>query len=105
MQTAISVFYIFYILAEFPTSFLVKRLQFNRVIPVIIFCWGVVCLFTGFISSFGPLVITRILLGFFEGCLFPSMTLFLCNWYKREELAVRIAYLFSKYYAFDAPDI
>ncbi|KAK8058585.1 hypothetical protein PG994_009033 [Apiospora phragmitis] len=25
---------------------------------------------------------------------FPAMTLLLCNWYKREELAVRVAYLF-----------
>ncbi|KAI1084511.1 retrograde regulation protein 2 [Whalleya microplaca] len=94
LNTSVSVFYIFYILAEFPTSILVKRLQFNRVIPVITFCWGLVCLCTGFIRSFGPLVIVRILLGFFEGCLFPSMTLLLCNWYKREELAVRVAFLF-----------
>lgn len=95
-QTAVSVFYIFYILAEFPTSILVKRLQFNRVIPTITFCWGIVCLCTGFVQSFGSLVVCRILLGFFEGCLFPAMTLFLCNWYKREELAVRISFLFSK---------
>ncbi|KAH8880583.1 retrograde regulation protein 2 [Thozetella sp. PMI_491] len=94
LNTAVSVFYIFYILAEFPTSILVKRLQFNRVIPAITFCWGIVCLGTGFIHSFGPLVVTRVLLGFFEGCLFPSMTLFFCNWYKREELAVRVAFLF-----------
>lgn len=94
LNTAVSVFYIFYILAEFPTSILVKRLQFNRVIPTITFCWGIVCLCTGFIRGFGALVVTRILLGFFEGCLFPSMTLFLCNWYKREELAVRVSYLF-----------
>ncbi|KAI0597414.1 retrograde regulation protein 2 [Biscogniauxia sp. FL1348] len=94
LNTAVSVFYVFYILAEFPTSILVKRLQFNRVIPIITFCWGLVCLSTGFVRSFGPLVVTRIFLGFFEGCLFPSMTLFLCNWYKREELAVRVAFLF-----------
>ncbi|KAF2704653.1 high-affinity nicotinic acid transporter-like protein [Pleomassaria siparia CBS 279.74] len=94
LNTAVSVFYIFYILAEFPTSLLVKRLQFNRVIPFITFCWGIVCLCTGFVQSFGGLVTTRIFLGFFEGCLFPSMTLFLCNWYTREELGVRIAYLF-----------
>ncbi|KAI8625579.1 retrograde regulation protein 2 [Xylariaceae sp. FL1651] len=93
-MTAVSIFYIPYILAEFPTSILVKRLRFDRVIPVITLCWGLVCLFTGFVQSFGPLVVTRILLGFFEGCLFPSMTLFLCNWYKREELGVRIAFLF-----------
>ncbi|KAH8771607.1 retrograde regulation protein 2 [Diaporthe sp. PMI_573] len=94
LNTAVSVFYIFYILAEFPTSILVKRLQFNRVIPSVTFCWGVVCLCTGFVQSFGSLVVCRILLGLFEGCLFPAMTLFLCNWYKREELAVRISFLF-----------
>ncbi|EAT86778.2 hypothetical protein SNOG_05714 [Parastagonospora nodorum SN15] len=85
LNTAVSVFYIFYILAEFPTSLLVKRLQFNRVIPMITFCWGL---------NFAGLVTTRIFLGFFEGCLFPSMTLFLCNWYTREELGIRVAYLF-----------
>lgn len=94
LNTAVSVFYIFYILAEFPTSMLVKRLQFNRVIPIITFSWGLVCLCTGFVQNFGGLVTTRIFLGFFEGCLFPSMTLFLCNWYTREELGIRIAYLF-----------
>lgn len=94
LKTAVSVFYIFYILAEFPTSLLVKRLQFNRVIPTITFCWGLVCLCTGFVQNFAGLVTTRIFLGFFEGCLFPSMTLFLCNWYTREELGIRVAYLF-----------
>lgn len=96
-NTAVSVFYVFYILAEFPTALLVKKLQFNRVIPTITFCWGVVCLCTGFVRGFGALVVTRILLGFFEGCLFPAMTLFLCNWYKREELAIRVSYLFSEW--------
>ncbi|KAI0858289.1 retrograde regulation protein 2 [Xylaria cubensis] len=94
LNTAVSVFYVFYILAEFPTSILVKRLQFDRVIPAITLCWGLVCLSTGFVQSFGPLVVTRVLLGFFEGCLFPSITLFMCNWYKREELGVRISFLF-----------
>ncbi|KAI3335823.1 retrograde regulation protein 2 [Ustulina deusta] len=94
LNTAVSVFYVFYILAEFPTSLLVKRLQFHRVIPAIALCWGLISLFTGFVGSFGSLVVTRILLGVFEGCLFPSITLCLCNWYKREELGVRIALLF-----------
>ena len=63
-------------------------------IPTIAFCWGLVCMCTGFISNFGSLVSLRLLLGFFEGCLFPSMTLLLANWYKREELGLRYAYLF-----------
>lgn len=96
LNTAVSVFYVSYILAEFPSAMLVKRLSFHRVIPAITLGWGLVCLFTGFIQGFWSLVLTRILLGFFEGCLFPSMTLFLCEWYKREELAVRVSYLFSE---------
>jgi MFS family permease len=113
-QTCVSIFYIFYILAEvgnpatptckvyhtdkkrqFPTSLMVKRLQYNRVIPAITFCWGIVCMCTGFVQGFPSLAVTRLLLGFFEGCLFPSMTLFLCDWYKREELATRISFLFG----------
>ncbi|KAI1362954.1 retrograde regulation protein 2 [Xylaria arbuscula] len=94
LNTAVSIFYIFYILAEFPASLLAKRLRFDRVIPAIALCWGLVCLFTGFVKSFGSLIATRVLLGFFEGCLFPSITLCLCNWYKREELGLRIALIF-----------
>lgn len=75
-----------------------KRLQFNRFLPIITFAWGIVCLSTGFIKNFGSLVATRVLLGFFEGCLFASMTIFLCNCYKREELGVRMAFLFGKSY-------
>lgn len=97
LNTAVSVFYIFYILAEMPSAIFVKRLQFNRFLPAITFAWGIVCLGTGFVHNFGSLVVTRILLGFFEGCLFASMTIFLCNWYKREELAVRVAFLFGEF--------
>ncbi|KIW54835.1 hypothetical protein PV05_07169 [Exophiala xenobiotica] len=94
LNTAVSIFYVTYVLAEFPTSFYVKRLQFHRVIPVIIFCWGLVCMCCGFIHNFAGLCVTRLILGWFEGCLFPSMTLLLANWYRREELAQRISYLF-----------
>lgn len=66
-QTAVSIFYIFYVLAEFPTSIYVKRLQFNRVIPAITFCWGLVCLCSGFVRNFAGLCVCRLLLGFFEG--------------------------------------
>lgn len=52
---------------------------------------------SGFVQSFASLVVVRLLLGFFEGCLFPSMTLFMCEWYMREELGIRISYLFSEY--------
>jgi len=72
----------------------VKRVKFHYAIPVLAFSWGIICLCTGFIQNFAGLVVTRLLLGIFEGCLFPSMTLLLLNWYKREEIATRISFLY-----------
>lgn len=96
LNTAVSVFYVSYILVEFPMALLAKRLRFHRVLPAITLGWGLVCLGTGFVRGYWSLVLTRVLLGVFEGCLFPTMTLFLCDWYKREELAVRVSYLLSE---------
>lgn len=81
---------------QFPASLLVKRLQFNRVIPTITISWGLVCMCNGFINNFAGLCACRLILGLLEGCLFPSLTLFMANWYLREELATRISYLFSE---------
>lgn len=67
LQTAVSIFYATYVLAEFPTSIYVKRLQFNRVIPILVFCWGLVCMCCGFVKNFAGLVAIRLILGWFEG--------------------------------------
>ncbi|RYO82255.1 hypothetical protein DL766_008751 [Monosporascus sp. MC13-8B] len=94
LNTAISLFYPLYILAEFPAALIVKRLGFNRVIPTAALCWGLVCLGNGFVTNFAQLAACRMLLGMFEGFLFPSLTLMLANWYKRDEIGLRISYLF-----------
>ncbi|ETN37578.1 uncharacterized protein HMPREF1541_07200 [Cyphellophora europaea CBS 101466] len=94
LNTAISLFYPLYILAEPPAALIVKRLGFNRVIPTAALCWGIVCLGNGFVQNFAGLAVCRMLLGAFEGFLFPSLTLMLANWYKREEIGLRISYLF-----------
>lgn len=95
LNAAVSVFYVLYIVAEFIVSLVVKRLGFGRFIPVITICWGLICMCTGFVQSYGGLIATRVLLGGAEGCLFPSLGLFILNWYKREEIATRIAFLFG----------
>jgi sugar phosphate permease len=92
----VSIFYVFYILAEIPSSLLAKRLQFNRVIPAVSLAWGVVCLGNGFVQSFAGLAACRLLLGLFEGFLFPSMVLMMANWYRREELGYRVSWVYSK---------
>ncbi|KAL1966125.1 hypothetical protein VTN77DRAFT_4873 [Rasamsonia byssochlamydoides] len=70
-----------------------KRWKFERVLPTLAVCFGAVTL--GFVRSYSGLVATRLLLGLFEGCLFPCLALFVANWYKREEMAVRVSFLFA----------
>ncbi|KAI8957074.1 MFS general substrate transporter [Daldinia sp. FL1419] len=94
LNTAVSLFYPLYILSEFPAALIVKRVGFNRVIPAAAACWGLCCLGNGFAKNFGDLVACRLLMGMFEGFLMPSLTLMLANWYKRDEIGLRISYLF-----------
>ncbi|KAI1079711.1 MFS general substrate transporter [Whalleya microplaca] len=94
VNTAISLFYPLYILAEFPAALIVKRVGFNLVIPTATLCWGIACLGNGFVKNFAELTACRLLLGMFEAFLFPSLTLMLANWYKRDEIGLRISYLF-----------
>ncbi|KAH8812825.1 retrograde regulation protein 2 [Xylogone sp. PMI_703] len=95
LNAAVSIFYVLYVLSELPTSMLAKRWKFHRVLPTLTICFGVITLAGGWVHSYGALLGTRLILGWFEGCLFPCLALFLANWYKREEMAVRMAFLFA----------
>lgn len=95
-NVATSIFYVSYVLIETPASIVVKRAKFSRMIPAIAMAWGIVCLCTGFIQNYAGLLVTRLLLGACEGGLFPTLTLYLMSWYKREELAKRMCFLFGK---------
>jgi hypothetical protein len=66
-QVAVSIFYVFYILAEIPSSLLAKRLQFNRVIAAVAFSWGLVCLGNGFVQNFAGLAVCGALIGALRG--------------------------------------
>ena len=65
--------------------------------PTLTICFGVVTLGSGFVNNYAGLVGTRLILGLFEGCLFPCLALFIANWYKREELGVRMCFLFGMF--------
>ncbi|KIV93470.1 hypothetical protein PV10_04682 [Exophiala mesophila] len=94
LNIAVSIFYVFYVLVEIPAAMLVKRLRFDLAIPGVAVAWGVICLCNGFVNNFAGLVVCRLLLGFFEGVLFPANILMMANWYTREELGKRLGFLF-----------
>ena len=49
----------------------------------------------GFVTSFSGLIIARVFLGMMEAGYFPGVAFYLTNFYKRDELAFRIAIFFS----------
>ncbi|OAA65398.1 high-affinity nicotinic acid transporter [Niveomyces insectorum RCEF 264] len=95
LNAAVSLFYVLYVFSELPISMVAKKWKFERVLPTLTVSFGAVTLGAGFIHNYGSLVATRLLLGLFEGCLFPCVALFVANWYKREEMAVRVGFLFA----------
>jgi MFS family permease len=50
-----------------------KKVQANRWIPFLVFCWGVVTTLTGVVQNFGGLVAVRFVLGMCEGGLLPGI--------------------------------
>ncbi|KXJ87475.1 major facilitator superfamily domain-containing protein [Microdochium bolleyi] len=94
-QIAVSILFVTYCLFETPSNLIIKRLQPARYIAGLLFFWGLVASFTGFVNSFGPLVACRLLLGTFEAGLFPGIMLYLTMFYHKKHISLRNAYFYS----------
>lgn len=94
-STAVSIFYATYVLFETPASLLSKILTPRVVLCTLCVVWSLTTIFTGFIVNIAGLYVTRLVLGMCEAGLFPCLNLYLTMVYKREEMAKRVAYLFS----------
>ncbi|KHO02091.1 Major facilitator superfamily domain, general substrate transporter [Metarhizium album ARSEF 1941] len=93
-QVAISIFFVTYMLFEVPSNLVLKRLTPRRWIAFITVSWGLVATLTGLVSSYGSLLACRLLLGAVEAGLFPGLNVYLTFFYTRNELALRVGYLF-----------
>ncbi|EXJ89751.1 hypothetical protein A1O3_02818 [Capronia epimyces CBS 606.96] len=93
-QTAVSLLFVTYVLAETPSNLLLKKLHPSRWIAFITTFWGVIATLTGLVQNYGGLIVCRLLLGAVEAGLFPGMTIYLTLFYTKKELALRVGYLF-----------
>ncbi|KPI37651.1 putative transporter [Cyphellophora attinorum] len=87
----ISLFYIGYLVAQYPTNLLMQRFPTGRYLSINFILWGVVLTCTGACTSFGSFAAVRFLLGVFESCLNPGFILITSSFWKREEQPLRIA--------------
>lgn len=77
------IFYVPYIIFEFPGSALVRKIGVRNQLASIVFLWGCVVIGCGFVTSWKQLAGLRVLLGFFEAGFFPACVYLLSTWYLR----------------------
>ncbi|KYK54721.1 putative MFS transporter [Drechmeria coniospora] len=93
-QVAVSILFVTYLAFEVPSNLVLKRFTPRRWIAFIAVAWGVIATLTGLVQSYAGLVACRLLLGVVEAGLFPGLTLYLTFFYTKNELALRVGYLF-----------
>jgi MFS family permease len=62
----LTVFFIFFSLAEVPSNILLKRLKPHIWLPAIMVAWGVTTISIGFVTNFAGLATARAFLGLTE---------------------------------------
>ncbi|KAJ2927563.1 hypothetical protein H1R20_g9531, partial [Candolleomyces eurysporus] len=89
LNKALTVFYVFYILADIPSNLLLKHFG-SMLIAVLVVGFGLVSLTSAFVTSYAGLIATRVFLGIFEGGTLSGLIYILARYYRRKELVLRI---------------
>merc|ERR1712169_64284 len=85
-QLAVSILFVTYCLFETPSNLIIKKMKPARYLSGLIFFWGLVATFTGFVDSYAALIACR---------LFPGIMLYLTTFYTKRHISLRNAYFYS----------
>jgi MFS family permease len=92
---ALTITYIPYLAVEIPAGLVLKRVGANILLPTMATLWGLTTALQGLVGSYHGLLVARFFLGLFEGGLPPGITLVLSRFYKRDQIQLRVALLFT----------
>lgn len=73
---------------------IIKKVKPDRYIAFITTAWGIIATLTGVCQNYGGLIALRLIMGMIEAGLFPGLVIYLSMFYGRDQLAVRVGYLF-----------
>ncbi|KAF2139703.1 uncharacterized protein K452DRAFT_232137 [Aplosporella prunicola CBS 121167] len=94
-NTLLSVFFVPYVVFAPPIAFVGKRLGPAVVLPVLMACFGSMTLVGAAVKGFGGLMAVRWFLGMAESAFFPLVIYYLTTFYRRAELARRLALFYA----------
>ncbi|KAF4119548.1 Major Facilitator Superfamily [Geosmithia morbida] len=91
----VSIFFVPYVLFAMPVAVLGKRFGPARVLPILMFTFGSMTLLSAAVHNFGGLFALRWILGMAESGFFPLVIYYLTTFYRRGELARRLAIFYA----------
>ncbi|KAK1831491.1 major facilitator superfamily domain-containing protein [Podospora conica] len=94
-NTALTIFFIPYVLFEIPSNVLLKKWSPRIWLSACCIGFGLITVFQGFVQNFAGILVTRFLLGVFECGMFPGCFYLISMWYKRSEAQKRYSFFFS----------
>ncbi|KAK8845623.1 hypothetical protein IAR55_006339 [Kwoniella newhampshirensis] len=90
-----SLFYIGYLVAEYPQAWLSQRVHIGRFLGVIMAIWGVILGCTAATEKYADIAAVRFFQGIFESALTPAYIIVTGMWYTRKEQPFRIGIWYS----------
>ncbi|KAF1802631.1 major facilitator superfamily domain-containing protein [Mucor lusitanicus] len=90
-NTCVTIFYAGFLIFQIPSNILLKRFTAKRWLPLLMICWGSIACLHATVKNYHQLMTLRFFLGFFEAGFFPGVVYFLTLFYKKNEMATRIA--------------
>ncbi|OJZ87015.1 hypothetical protein ASPFODRAFT_188916 [Aspergillus luchuensis CBS 106.47] len=93
--TAVALLFAGYVLMQIPSNIFLANLRPSLYIPSVMVIWGMLSALVGVVHNAAGLYALRFLLGFVEAAFYPGALFLISSWYKRSEMGVRSAFLFS----------
>jgi MFS family permease len=91
----ISIFFVPYVIFAPPVAILGKKYGPARVLPILMFTFGSMTLLSAAVHNFGGIFALRFFLGMAESGFFPLVIYYLTTFYRRAELARRLATFYA----------
>ncbi|RFN54048.1 hypothetical protein FIE12Z_1795 [Fusarium flagelliforme] len=91
----VSIFFVPYVIFASPTAIIGKKYGPARVLPILMFTFGSMTLLAACVQNFGGLFALRFFLGMAESGFFPLVIYYLTTFYRRGELARRLALFYA----------
>ncbi|MEV0373925.1 MFS transporter [Streptomyces sp. NPDC050636] len=81
------IFFVGYVFLQIPAAVLAQRWSARKTVVLLMIAWGLAAMLSGLVQSKTQFYIARLVLGFFEGGVWPAVLILLASWFPLRERA------------------